>query len=240
MLHEFPGEVPFAQTVQKSVELAGFISEAPASPGRSPKVTVRRWRWRGPAVAGLCAGMSLAVALAATVSGDSPPAPVSPFLYIFLAREPTAPAPPVTGPVPGQTAAVAGGGTNAHLRDVVAVAASPLLFRQPASAGVPPPTGVDETLVRSVLERYRGAYERLDPDAAKMIPPSLDDVESQSMQFDDCRIDIDSGRAVASCRGQATYVTHNGDRSTRTEPRTWTFELHNDGVSWTIDSVQSH
>jgi hypothetical protein len=112
-------------------------------------------------------------------------------------------------------------------------------------------TGVivpDETLVRSLLERYRGAYERLDADAAKTIWPSVDerrlarafsDVQSQSMTFDNCRIHISDARALAFCQGTATYVARVGNRSARSQPRRWTFEVQKSGENWTIDKVES-
>jgi hypothetical protein len=126
--------------------------------------------------------------------------------------------------------------------------ASPTVPPQDGAAVVTPsPIGRDEIVIRSVLERYRGAYERLDAEAAKMISPSVDerglarafsDLESQSLRFDNCRIDIDSARGVATCQGEATYAARAGDRSIRTQVGTWTFELHKNGEDWAIKWVQ--
>ncbi len=111
-----------------------------------------------------------------------------------------------------------------------------------------PPILNDEGAVRSILERYRGAYDRLDAYAAKTVWPSLDedrlarafsDLDSQTMVFDACRIDVGSTRGVASCSGRMTYVARVGSRSARTQARTWTFQLQKHDAGWTIDSVRA-
>ena len=111
-----------------------------------------------------------------------------------------------------------------------------------------PPIVSDERAIRSILERYRGAYDRLDAYAAKTVWPSLDedrlarafsDLDSQIMVFDACRIDVGSTRGVASCSGRMTYVARVGSRSVRTQARTWTFQLQKQDAGWTIDSVRA-
>lgn len=125
---------------------------------------------------------------------------------------------------------------------------SPSVAVPSTAAVVAVPAASDEALVRSMLERYRGAYERLDATAARQVWPSLDErrlarafstLRSQTLDFEDCRIDVDSGRGVAHCRGRATYVGRVGKREPETQNRRWTFQIHKTGDSWAIDSVRS-
>jgi hypothetical protein len=124
---------------------------------------------------------------------------------------------------------------------------SVLPAQQAMSIAASPPIVADEVLIRSALERYRSAYERLDADAAKMVWPAFDDrgltqpfsdLDSQSMRFANCRVDIDGARGVAACRGEATYAARAGDRSIRTQTGTWRFELYKNSGDWKIASVQ--
>jgi hypothetical protein len=120
----------------------------------------------------------------------------------------------------------------------------------------PPPGAVatagiirtEEAVVRDLLDRYRGAYEQLDAKAARRIWPGVDerrlarafsDLVSQTLDFEECRIDIDSARGVAKCRGRATYVVRIGKRTPQTQDRSWTFQLHKSGDRWAIDSVRA-
>lgn len=127
-----------------------------------------------------------------------------------------------------------------------AVAASALASTHAAT--VVAPSVSDEALVRSMLERYRGAYERLDASAALQVWPSLDErrlarafstLKSQTLDFDDCRIDVGGARGVAYCRGRTTYVGRVGKREPETQNRRWTFQIQKMGDSWAIDSVRS-
>jgi hypothetical protein len=234
MLQDFPAEIPIVPEVKRPVPLAGFASELSPPPGAASNAIVRRPSWRLSAVAGLCAGTGLAVAVALLVPGDSQSAPVS----------------SLSNSVPGPKAPAAFAGVGA-LSEREQVPPVPVgteagsVRRKPVEN--PSLIHSDEIVIRAVVERYRGAYERLDAEAAKMISRSVDerglarsfsDLESQSLRFDDCRIDIDSARAVATCQGEATYAARAGDRSIRTQTGTWTFELHKNGDDWTIKWVQ--
>ena len=106
----------------------------------------------------------------------------------------------------------------------------------------------DEDDVRTVLSRYRSAYERLDAGAAKKIWPSLNEralarafegLESQDVEFSDCRLAVTGSRAQASCTGTARYVKRVGSKSSRPEPRQWTFKLKKESNTWQIDTVQT-
>ncbi len=106
----------------------------------------------------------------------------------------------------------------------------------------------DETAVRAVLDMYRGAYEQLDARAARRVWPTVDerrlarafsDLQSQTLKFEDCRIDVDGTAGVARCRGRATYIGRVGTRAPQTQDRSWTFQLHKTAERWAINSVRS-
>ena len=106
----------------------------------------------------------------------------------------------------------------------------------------------EEAAVRNVLELYRGAYQQLDAQAARRVWPNLDerrlarafsDLESQTLDFDECRIDVANVKSIARCRGRATYVGRVGRRTAQTQARRWTFELLKTGERWAIDSVSA-
>jgi hypothetical protein len=106
----------------------------------------------------------------------------------------------------------------------------------------------DEDDVRRVLGRYRAAYSALDPYAARMVWPTVDmkaltrafdQLSSQTLQFNECRVSVTNVDAVATCDATASYVPRVGSRSPRTEGRRLRFELHKANEGWTIDSVSS-
>ena len=225
MLHDFPAETTFTPNVNKPADLAGFTSESLPRPRPAP--TVRQSGWRRPAVSGLCAGTGLAVVLALMAPGDSQSAAGAATPTAVEVRSTPKPSPLINpGPTPP---------------------APPSLPAPVLSVAASAPIVSDEIVIRSLLDRYRGAYERLDAEAARMVWPTVDvrglaqafsDLDSQSMRFDNCRIDIDGARGVATCRGEATYAARAGDRSIRAQTGTWTFELSKSGGDWTIGSVQ--
>jgi hypothetical protein len=107
---------------------------------------------------------------------------------------------------------------------------------------------MEEAAVRALLEGYRDAYEQLDVRAARRVWPGVDDrrlarafsdLESQTLDFDDCDFDLKDDRGVARCRGRATYVARVGKRTPQTQTRNWTFQVHREGNRWAIDSVRS-
>lgn len=125
---------------------------------------------------------------------------------------------------------------------------SPSAAAPSAAAAVTVPSVSDEVLVRTMLERYRGAYERLDASAARQVWPGLDErrlarafstLKSQTLDFEDCSIDVGGARGVARCRGRATYVGRVGKGDPETQNRRWTFQIRKTGDNWAIDSVRS-
>jgi hypothetical protein len=105
----------------------------------------------------------------------------------------------------------------------------------------------EDTAIRAALGSYQRAYENLDAAAAKRVWQGVDEralskafanLESQSLEFDDCRTTVTAPVAVARCRGSATYVGRFGSRNSQTQSREWTFRLRNEGSGWQVENVQ--
>jgi hypothetical protein len=133
-------------------------------------------------------------------------------------------------------------------------AAVPARAPEPASVPVPAPpkqpAQVDEVgLVKQVLQRYRSAYDGLDAQSAQAVFPAVnqaalarafDGLESQTLTFDACEVQLRGEAAVAICRGTARYVPKIGSREPRVEPRVWNFSLRKTtGGDWSIDSARA-
>jgi hypothetical protein len=107
---------------------------------------------------------------------------------------------------------------------------------------------VAEREIRSTLDRYVVAYEKLDAGAAKQVWPSVNEqaltrafqgLESQALSLQDCSVDVASSRAVAFCQGTASYVRRIGNRTTVTEPREWVFTLRRAEEGWKIEAARA-
>jgi hypothetical protein len=114
------------------------------------------------------------------------------------------------------------------------------------------PEGVradEERLVREVLQRYRLAYEELDARLASDVWPAVDrpalarafeSLASQTLEFDDCQVELRGEAADAMCRGSARYVPKVGNREPRIESRVWSFRLRKVGEEdWEIASARA-
>ena len=142
-----------------------------------------------------------------------------------LAREVTPlPAPPSPAPTPAPTPAPA-----------AAVAPA-------AVAGT-----VDTSAVRGVLDGYADAFSSLNADATQRVWPGVDvrglrrafdQLSTQNITFSRCEVNASGETAQAVCTGRATWVPKVGDRSPKSEPRTWRFALGRDDGAWVIDGVQ--
>jgi DUF917 family protein len=104
----------------------------------------------------------------------------------------------------------------------------------------------EESAVRTVLNRYRTAYNGLDAGAAKAVWPSVDvkalgrafdRLESQEFDFSGCQVSVTGSRATAACNGNAQFVPKVGNKSARREPRHWTFEMRKANQQWIIEKV---
>jgi len=144
--------------------------------------------------------------------------------------------PPPTAPVPPSV--------------VAAFAPSPAPTAVPVSA--PVASRIDSAdemgLVRQTLQRYRSAYDGLDARSAHAVYPSVnqaalarafDGLESQTLTFDACDVQLRGEAAFATCRGTARYVPKVGSREPRVEPRVWNFTLRKAGNDWTIDTARA-
>lgn len=101
--------------------------------------------------------------------------------------------------------------------------------------------------VRGVLEGYASAYSALDAEATQRLWPGVDlrslrrafeQLSAQTVQFDRCEVKPTGDSAQAECVGRTTWVPRVGDRSPRSEARTWQFALARDGNDWLIERVQ--
>jgi tetratricopeptide (TPR) repeat protein len=126
---------------------------------------------------------------------------------------------------------------------------APAITAGPAVSATTPirPSG-DQQLVEEALQRYRGAYGRLNVQSAEAVYPSVnrvalarafDSLESQSLTFDSCDIEIRGVLARAICHGTTHYVPKIGSRYPRTEPLVWSFELRKSNGVWTIEYAKA-
>jgi tetratricopeptide (TPR) repeat protein len=101
----------------------------------------------------------------------------------------------------------------------------------------------DKDLVEDALQRYRRAYGRLNAQSAQAVYPTVnrvalarafDGLESQSLTFDSCDVEVRGILARAICHGTARYVPKIGNRYPHTEPLVWSFELRKSNGDWTI------
>lgn len=147
-------------------------------------------------------------------------------------------------PIPEPTIAPSLAGEARPVAVVAAAApAAPARVESSAPAVRPP---APEALIQGVLSRYRNAYEGLDAGAAREVWPSVDHkalskaferLEQQQVVFDACAIAVTEARAVASCRGVASYVPRVGNKARRDDQRQWEFTLSRVDDAWRIDSV---
>jgi len=106
----------------------------------------------------------------------------------------------------------------------------------------------DVQLVKDVLQRYRSAYQDLNAERAHAILPEVNDqalqrafqaLESQTLTFDACDVQLRGSSATATCRGTTQYVPKFGSREPRIEPRIWNFRLQKSGETWQIASART-
>jgi hypothetical protein len=112
----------------------------------------------------------------------------------------------------------------------------------PAVVAVP-----DDQRIAALLKRFTDAYTQLNATAAKAVWPSVDgralarafdELESQSIAFDDCTVRLSGADARAACVGNLTYVPKIGRRSARTVKQHWNFVMSKNSEGWTILDAQ--
>ncbi len=101
--------------------------------------------------------------------------------------------------------------------------------------------------MRDVLDGYADAFSTLNADATQRVWPGVDvrglrrafdQLSTQNITFNRCEVNAAGETAQAVCTGRATWVPKVGDRSPKSEPRTWRFALGRDDGAWVIDGVQ--
>lgn len=110
------------------------------------------------------------------------------------------------------------------------------------------PAGEEDRQIRQVLERYRAAYEKLDARSAQQVWPTVngdalarafENLRSQNVTFNVCRIEVLGALANAQCSGSARYVPRVGSREPRFEARSWDFRLRKTGADWKIEQARA-
>jgi tetratricopeptide (TPR) repeat protein len=148
---------------------------------------------------------------------------------------------PLSLPTPLSQLGSAPAGASASASSVTG---SPAITAGPPVAATTPtrPPG-DQEQVEDALQRYRRAYGRLNVQSAEAVYPTVnrvalarafDSLESQSLTFDSCDIEIRDTLARAVCHGTTHYVPKVGSRYPHIEPLVWSFELRKSDDSWTI------
>lgn len=131
-------------------------------------------------------------------------------------------------------------------RPAVAAAVVPAALPRVESGAPPVRPPAPDAAIQGVLSRYRHAYDGLDAGAARAVWPNVDHkalskafdrLEQQQLVFDACAIAVTDARAVASCRGVASYVPRVGNKVRRDDQRQWEFTLSKVDDAWLIDSV---
>jgi hypothetical protein len=123
---------------------------------------------------------------------------------------------------------------------------APMPAAAEAAAAPAAPVRSDRLVIQQVLERYRDAFNALDPSAARAVWPTVDmralgrafdQLQTQEFALRACDIDVRGARAVASCAGTLRYVPKIGSRTARVEQRKWEFNLTATDDRWLIDRV---
>lgn len=105
----------------------------------------------------------------------------------------------------------------------------------------------EQRAIRSLLEAYRQAYERLDVPAVAALWPEVDaralertfsTLSRQQLTFDRCEITISGAEAVARCEG-ALAATSTGDTEEQSRQTTWVFALQRATAEWRISGVNA-
>jgi hypothetical protein len=180
----------------------------------------------------------------AVASRDAHPSPAAPKAGPRVAAEPPAREARLSAAPPAITSAPPPlDRSTASAND----AASNRIANEAAASSPSASEGVREDVhIRSALDAYANAYDRLDARAAQVVWPGVDaralakafsSLESQSIDLGTCDVIPRGVLAVANCRGTSSYVTKVGRRQRQDEPRRWAFTLRKSGDRWTILSA---
>jgi len=107
----------------------------------------------------------------------------------------------------------------------------------------------NEGVIRSVLGRYRTAFNKLDSKAAQQVWPTVNErtldrafgqLVEQNLAFESCTVSIKGVIAQADCSGSTRFVPKVGSRSAQVEPRRWSFSLRKEySGQWVIQDVKA-
>jgi hypothetical protein len=156
---------------------------------------------------------------------------------------------PIRAPETRRLAGPSGGEPLAREVTPLPTPPSPAPTAAPAGAVAPAAAAgtVDTSAVRGVLDGYADAFSSLNADATQRVWPGVDvrglrrafdQLSTQNITFSRCEVNASGETAQAVCTGRATWVPKVGDRSPKSEPRTWRFALGRDAGAWVIDGVQ--
>ncbi|HET9372642.1 MAG TPA: hypothetical protein VFO19_20405 [Vicinamibacterales bacterium] len=118
----------------------------------------------------------------------------------------------------------------------------------PASAPAPPPAPSASELIRGVLDQYASALSRLNVADTRAVWPSADasqlrrafeQLASQQVELGSCDVRAGDRDGSAVCAGRVTIVPRVGRRTSRTESRTWIFDLARRDGRWVISGVKA-
>jgi hypothetical protein len=116
-----------------------------------------------------------------------------------------------------------------------------------APAATPAPLRDERIAIRTALNRYEAAYNRLDVEAVHSVWPSLDQralarafdsLTAQRVSLQNCNVDVSGSTAQANCSGSAAWTPKIGGGE-RTATRKWTFNLNESDGAWRIVHVQA-
>ena len=72
---------------------------------------------------------------------------------------------------------------------------------------------------------------------AAALSKAFKQMESQSMDFYSCGVELNGAAAEATCAGAITFVPKVGGKTPRVEPHRWSFYLTRQNDRWIIDRI---
>jgi hypothetical protein len=106
----------------------------------------------------------------------------------------------------------------------------------------------DAAQVGAVLQKYRTAYERLDAGLVQAVWPGVNEtalarafqgLESQSVTFKACDVQLRGLTAAVVCTGSTRYVPKVGSHEPHVQPLAWNFTLRKNASEWKIESARA-
>ena len=240
------GRVPLAGAIPlPAQEVVSSIVSSPAT--QTPPPTVRTTPPPLPRRDVAVASESRAVTRPTPVRVTSPPpsAPIWPPAFSMARAASSGPTTPIDTLAPRTSVSLPVSPPPTRAPVPEAALSSP--EAPPASTPAVAARAARTESARSVVDRYRDAFNALDANAFDSFWPGVDhqalkktfaQVESQHLQFGRCEVQLAGARAFASCDGYAQY-TKTGSRDPRVELKRWTFTLGEVKDGWVILGVDA-